>query len=81
MLEPHVRGSQQLTLRRDLGAILDRNRHQFSRRLIGRQERDLNERWFERFKKRFRIKKQDLCKPALVTRQSRTAISRVCLRL
>ena len=63
LLQPLVRRSEQLALRRDLGPVVDRDRNQLRRRLVRRNQRDLTERGFHRLEQGLGIKEENLRQP------------------
>ena len=60
LFQPLVGRGEQLALGRDFGSVGDRERNQFGRRLVTRDQRDLTERRFHRLEQRLGIKEEYL---------------------
>ena len=58
-----LRRGDQLAPRGDLGAVVQGDRHQLLRRLLARDERDLEERRLDRLEQRGRVEQEDLGQP------------------
>ena len=62
LLQPLVGRGQQLPLRCDLRPAVDRDRNELGHRLVGRDQRHLNKRGFNRLEQGLGIEEQDVRK-------------------
>ena len=63
LAEELLRRGDQLAPRGDLGAVVQGDRHQLVGRLLGGDERDLEERRLDRLEQRGRVEQEDLRQP------------------